>query len=66
MEINRLYSVLGDCLNEQKREDRAAAGEKASHAGGKVRKDAQEGTEGPWVVEDKCTLADLVCFSWVN
>ncbi|KZF21750.1 glutathione S-transferase [Xylona heveae TC161] len=27
---------------------------------------AQPGREGPWLVGNKCTIADLACFSWVN
>lgn len=41
---------------------------KASHAGpeGIINKSEEQGSEGPWLVGDKCTLADLACFSWVN
>ena len=24
------------------------------------------GTEGPWITSDRCTLADISCFSWID
>lgn len=41
---------------------------KASHAGpeGLINKSEEPGAQGPWLVGDKCTIADLACFSWVN
>lgn len=41
---------------------------KASHAGteGLVNKNEEPGSQGPWLVGDKFTIADLACFSWVN
>lgn len=62
-ETKRLYKVLEDRLVEQKAANKTAAGTKASTAGG----DAGIGNgDGPWIVGDKFTIADIACFSWVN
>ncbi|PMD66946.1 theta class glutathione S-transferase [Hyaloscypha bicolor E] len=62
-ETKRLYKVLEDRLAEQKGINKTAAGTKASTAGG----DGGSGNgDGPWVVGDRYTIADIACFSWVN
>jgi len=62
-QTKRLYQVLEDRLVEQKSANQTAAGTKASTAGG----DAGIGNgDGPWIVGDKFTIADIACFSWVN
>ncbi|KAI9837760.1 MAG: hypothetical protein M1819_006694 [Sarea resinae] len=68
-ETKRLYGVLEDRLEYMAENNRTAGGTKASHAGGveHVNKEANEpGTQGPWIVGDRCTIADLACFSWIN
>ncbi|CZR57769.1 related to glutathione S-transferase GstA [Phialocephala subalpina] len=62
-ETKRLYKVLEDRLVEQKGSNVTAAGTKASIAGG--TSGLSDGN-GPWVVGDRCTIADLACFSWIN
>jgi glutathione S-transferase len=47
----------------QKEGNHTAAGTKASIAGGT---DGLGNGNGPWIVGDKCTIADIACFSWVN
>ncbi len=48
---------------EQKAANQTAADTKASTAGG----DSGIGDgDGPWIVGDKFTIADIACFSWVN
>ncbi|PMD42845.1 glutathione S-transferase GstA, partial [Hyaloscypha variabilis F] len=62
-ETKRLYKVLDDRLSEQKNANCTAAGTKASIAG------SDEGIgngDGPWIVGDRYTIADIACFSWVN
>jgi len=53
-ETKRLYQVLEDRLEQQVKDNQTAAGTRAA------------GTDGPWIVGDKLTIADLACFSWVN
>ncbi|MCJ1362170.1 hypothetical protein MMC16_001272 [Acarospora aff. strigata] len=68
-ETKRLYSVLESRLAQQLAGNRTAdPNTKASHAGpeGLINKNEAPGSEGPWLVGDKCTIADLACFSWVN
>jgi glutathione S-transferase len=48
---------------EQKTNNQTAAGTDASAAGSV--KNVNE-SPGPWIVGDKCTIADLACFSWIN
>lgn len=62
-ETKRLYKVLEDRLIEQKGGNMTAAGTKASVAGG--TSGLSDGN-GPWIVGDRCTIADLACFSWIN
>jgi len=62
-ETKRLYKVLDDRLTQQKRFNYTAANTEASTAGG--AKDKVEGN-GPWIVGDKLTIADIACFSWIN
>ena len=62
-QTKRLYQVLEDRLVEQRNVNRTAAGTKASTAG------SDEGIgngDGPWIVGDRYTIADIACFSWVN
>lgn len=68
-ETKRLYAVLETRLASQLANNRTADPHtKASHAGpeGLIHKNEEPGAEGPWLVGDKCTVADLACFSWVN
>ena len=53
-ETKRLYQVLEDRLEEQCKNNRTAANTRAA------------GAEGPWIVGDRMTIADLACFSWIN
>ncbi|TVY81150.1 Disulfide-bond oxidoreductase [Lachnellula suecica] len=53
-ETKRLYQVLEDRLTQQKAQNHTVAGTPAADS------------SGPWIVGDKCTIADLACFSWVN
>ena len=50
-------------MAEQKTINRTAAGTKASTAGGG---DGIGNGDGPWIVGDKYTIADIACFSWIN
>lgn len=55
--------MLEDRLREQRASNHTAAGTVASVAGG----DQGIGDgNGPWIVGDKLTIADLACFSWIN
>ncbi|TAQ85373.1 hypothetical protein B7494_g6304 [Chlorociboria aeruginascens] len=63
MQTRRLYQVLEDRLTQQKSNNRTAAGTPAASAGPTP---SQNQSPGPWIVGDKCTIADLACFSWVN
>lgn len=50
-------------MKQQRNSYDTVAGTSASTAGG------TEGTgngQGPWIVGDKLTIADLACFSWIN
>jgi len=62
-ETKRLYSVLEARLVEQKAGNHTVAGGEASSAGD-TKTVGQ--SPGPWIVGDKCTIADIACFSWVN
>jgi glutathione S-transferase len=62
-ETKRLYQVLEDRLVAQKSGNQTAAGTPASTAGSNSK---GEERKGPWIVGDKCTIADLACFSWIN
>jgi len=62
-ETKRLYKVLEDRLVFQKEQNHTVSGDEASSAG-PVRITGQ--SPGPWIVGDKCTIADLSCFSWIN
>ncbi|KAI9816620.1 MAG: hypothetical protein M1827_001753 [Pycnora praestabilis] len=66
-ETYRLYQVLEDRLAQQATDNRTAANTSASHAG-PVSLESKEGpgTRGPWIVGDRCTMADIACFSWIN
>lgn len=59
----RLYQVLETRLKSQDSINHTAAGTKASTAGGD--KGIGHG-DGPWIVGDKFTIADIACFSWIN
>lgn len=59
----RLYKVLEDRLVQQKENNQRAAGTEASSAG---PTQTTNQSPGPWIVGDKCTIADLACFSWIN
>ncbi|KAL8908722.1 MAG: hypothetical protein Q9171_005335 [Xanthocarpia ochracea] len=68
-ETKRLYSVLESRLSSQRTYNAAGAQPKASQhaeAKGPGSKNAEPGTSGPWIVGDKCTLADIACFSWID
>lgn len=66
-ETKRLYKVLEDRLAFQETNNRTAANTAADHAGEDSQsKEKPSGSEGPWLVGNKCTIADLNCFSWVN
>ncbi|KAL8917209.1 MAG: hypothetical protein Q9172_005939 [Xanthocarpia lactea] len=69
-ETKRLYSVLESRLSLQRNYNAAAGAQPtASHAEAKrpgSKKAEEPGTSGPWIVGDKCTLADLACFSWID
>ncbi|KAM3076266.1 Glutathione S-transferase 2 [Clarireedia jacksonii] len=62
-ETKRLYSILEERLASQKQQNFTAANTPASTAG--PEKSVNQ-TPGPWIVGNKCTIADLACFSWVN
>lgn len=62
-QAKRLYQVLEDHLIQQKGKNQTAAGTEASSAG---PTQTLNQSPGPWVVGDKCTIADLACFSWIN
>jgi glutathione S-transferase len=53
---------------QQENLNRTAADTPALNSGGSnsTRPNCGPGTEGPWIVGDKCTIADLACFGWVN
>lgn len=53
-ETKRLYQVLEDRLSSQSQHSSAGQNTEAA------------GLDGPWLVGDKMTIADIACFSWVN
>lgn len=65
-ETKRLYQVLEDRLEEQAKNHTTAANTDASIAGPRGPDQKEPGTQGPWLVGNKYTIADLNCFSWVN
>lgn len=67
-ETKRLYSVLESRLTSQRTDNIADSHPKASHAEVETpsSKNAEPDTSGPWIVGDKCTLADIACFSWID
>ncbi|KAI4228656.1 MAG: hypothetical protein L6R36_001512 [Xanthoria steineri] len=52
-ETRRLYQVLEDRLAEQQQAQKAAAGGNSNE-------------DGPWIVGDRMTIADIADFAWVN
>ncbi|KAL8735338.1 MAG: hypothetical protein Q9166_000883 [cf. Caloplaca sp. 2 TL-2023] len=67
-ETKRLYSILEARLTSQRTNNAAGADPKASDtkAESLISKSGEPDTSGPWIVGDKCTLADLACFSWID
>jgi len=66
-ETKRLYQVLDDRLEQQASNNHTVARTPASKAGSEGHGTQESsGTQGPWIVGDKFTIADLACFSWIN
>ncbi|KAL3419702.1 Disulfide-bond oxidoreductase YfcG 2 [Phlyctema vagabunda] len=62
-ETKRLYQVLETRLVSQKNNTKTIAGTSAYNAGKCTESDK---SNGPWLVGDKLTIADIACFSWIN
>lgn len=63
IQTKRLYRVLDDRLKQQSESNHTVAGTPASTAGGS---NGISDGQGPWIVGDRMTIADLACFSWIN